>query len=455
MFHLVGAEREQKGPALFRSSVVSSPYLVPMGSCEGQDYKVSLSSLISKRILVDLELELTDASLLFATFQDQFHRFSAGANCTDDLECLRRAPTALLQSLDFQVGVFDVLFFFAGSIRADFRRRVSRLLSQFKSILQPGRPSAYEPCIEKSGSKNAYLLKNTAQQLLTKRVAGVSAPSPLFPSSPSDSILNIGSLKILVLRHRRLQHPRRTQLRSQDSRRSSKLDEPHLSFGRHHLSLPRQRLAAPACRRLDCSRSLPCFSVRRWTGQRSCYLPGRCFRLVSRVRFPRRGSTKLISSPSSSSDDSPATWLVQAFPKTGYRYLYAVTDAVHARGELDASLSLPTSSLPVDLSKLTSLPFGFSDNAYEFPIKCSSEYPSRSSSHQAELTFPLAFFLSQTPVSLPTLPPSQLPTSEPSPPSSPPHLPTQTPTPRPTSLQERRRGRRSDETSTALSRFST
>lgn len=41
VLHLVAAEADNS-PALFRSSIVSSPYLVPMGSCEGEDFKVSL-----------------------------------------------------------------------------------------------------------------------------------------------------------------------------------------------------------------------------------------------------------------------------------------------------------------------------------------------------------------------------------------------------------------------------
>jgi carboxylesterase type B len=44
VLHLVGAEEGRK-EKLFRSSVVSSPYLVPMGSCDQTAFEVSSPNL--------------------------------------------------------------------------------------------------------------------------------------------------------------------------------------------------------------------------------------------------------------------------------------------------------------------------------------------------------------------------------------------------------------------------
>ncbi|GFZ52143.1 hypothetical protein JCM24511_09916 [Saitozyma sp. JCM 24511] len=104
ILHLLAAQAEQGRKNLWRSAVVSSPYLTPMGACDS------------------------------SFWQNQFHNFSKAANCTDNLDCLRSAPSDLLRNLSHT----------------------------FDSILQPGHPSAYEPCIEGPGG---YLVKNTAEVL--------------------------------------------------------------------------------------------------------------------------------------------------------------------------------------------------------------------------------------------------------------------------------------------------
>jgi hypothetical protein len=91
--------------------------------------------------------------------QNQFLAISSAANCTNDLACLRNTSTSVLRTLNNE-------FLSAG--------------------LQPGHPSAYEPCME---GKGGYLTRNTAELLVEGKVAGVSS-FPFFLSLPLSSVID-------------------------------------------------------------------------------------------------------------------------------------------------------------------------------------------------------------------------------------------------------------------------
>ena len=105
ILNVIAAQAEQGRPRLWNAAILSSPYLTPMGSCNDTYWRT------------------------------QFHNFSRDANCTDDLECLRNAPTDALKELNHK----------------------------YDSILQLSHTSAYEPCIEGPGG---YIVHNTATQLI-------------------------------------------------------------------------------------------------------------------------------------------------------------------------------------------------------------------------------------------------------------------------------------------------
>ncbi len=95
---------EEKG--LFRSVVVSSPYLVPMGMCESNGtsaWEVSWELSSPSRT----QGHVTESSIIIDLFtlQQQFQNFSRAANCTgpDPVGCLRNASTETLRLLNHQV----------------------------------------------------------------------------------------------------------------------------------------------------------------------------------------------------------------------------------------------------------------------------------------------------------------------------------------------------------------
>ncbi|WWC90333.1 uncharacterized protein L201_005266 [Kwoniella dendrophila CBS 6074] len=115
ILHLLAAQaenQERMNENLWKNVVMSSPYLVPMGKCDSRYW------------------------------QNQFNNFSTAANCSSSantLECLRNTTTDALKILSHQ----------------------------FDTILQPGHPSAYEPCIEGEGG---YLISNTAERLKNGKI---------------------------------------------------------------------------------------------------------------------------------------------------------------------------------------------------------------------------------------------------------------------------------------------
>ncbi|KAF7971471.1 hypothetical protein HWV62_20982 [Athelia sp. TMB] len=132
ILHLLAAEARSKDARLWRASIVSSPYLVPMGKCDT------------------------------GYFRDQFRAFAAAANCTFT-NVINNPASSNLDSYNSHDNLS------LACLRELHTDTLKILSHTFDSIRGAGHSSAYEPCIEGEGG---YLVRNTADELVRGNIAG-------------------------------------------------------------------------------------------------------------------------------------------------------------------------------------------------------------------------------------------------------------------------------------------
>ncbi|KZP04542.1 alpha/beta-hydrolase [Athelia psychrophila] len=131
ILHLLAAEARSRDAPLWRSSIVSSPYLVPMGKCDTGYFKNQFRAFAAAA-----NCTFTNATNISASTSDSFNSYDDRS-----LACLRQLPTNTLKTLSHT----------------------------FDSVRGAGHSSAYEPCIEGEGG---YLVSNTADELAQGNIAG-------------------------------------------------------------------------------------------------------------------------------------------------------------------------------------------------------------------------------------------------------------------------------------------